>query len=199
MLTRMNLLIRVLFNNRIFIVVFNSQLQSNEARKIAVDEIIQNSQKTLYTKHGKLNKVNELLFEFFKKYIDFGELKFIEGCETSIMNFKIVLIPTTAGVELYLRNKSLRKVIKTFHGSADLNNLEYLKMYDVVTLMKQQTVVILINGTSGAGKSTVSSMIAQKFEIRNVFSTDFIRNMMRNFVSKKSNPLLHASTFEAGY
>ena len=74
-----------------------------------------------------------------------------------------------------------------------------MKKFEIVTFMKQRCVIILINGTSGAGKSTIASQLGKLFQIRNVFSTDFIRSMMRNFTSKAENSLLHASTFETGY
>lgn len=90
-------------------------------------------------------------------------------------------------------------MIKSFSSRIEFQSVKNLEEYDVLTFMKQKCVLILLNGASGAGKSTIGSYIAKKYEIRNVFSTDFIRNMMRNFVSKTTNPLLHASTFETGY
>ncbi|CAD8112601.1 unnamed protein product [Paramecium primaurelia] len=63
---------------------------------------------------------------------------------------------------------------------------------------KKQPLIILFGGTSGTGKSTASSILASRFGISTVLSTDSIRHIMRNFLSKEENPVLFASTYEAG-
>ncbi|CAD8102262.1 unnamed protein product [Paramecium sonneborni] len=63
---------------------------------------------------------------------------------------------------------------------------------------KKQPLIILLGGTSGTGKSTASSILASRFGISIVLSTDSIRHIMRNFISKDDNPVLFASTYEAG-
>lgn len=57
--------------------------------------------------------------------------------------------------------------------------------------------IILLGGTSGTGKSTLSALIAEQFNIKNVISTDHIRHIMRNFTSKEDSPVLFASTYDA--
>jgi 2-phosphoglycerate kinase len=56
--------------------------------------------------------------------------------------------------------------------------------------------LVLLAGTSGTGKSTLASLLGSRLGISTVLSTDTIRHVMRNFVSKEENPVLFASTYE---
>lgn len=58
-------------------------------------------------------------------------------------------------------------------------------------------IIIILGGTSGTGKSTLSSIIAEQLNIKNVISTDHIRHIMRNFISQQEQPVLFASTYDA--
>ena len=60
------------------------------------------------------------------------------------------------------------------------------------------SMIILLGGTSGTGKSTLASLIASRLGISCTLSTDSIRHIQRNFISKTENPILFASTYEAG-
>jgi 2-phosphoglycerate kinase len=62
----------------------------------------------------------------------------------------------------------------------------------------RRSITVLLGGTSGTGKSTLSSLVASRLGISTVLSTDSIRHIMRNFIDPKSNPVLFASTYEAG-
>lgn len=57
----------------------------------------------------------------------------------------------------------------------------------------------MLAGTSGTGKSTLASLLGSKLGISTVLSTDTIRHILRNFISKEEFPILFASTYEAGF
>ncbi|KAL4419737.1 hypothetical protein ABPG75_006835 [Micractinium tetrahymenae] len=66
-------------------------------------------------------------------------------------------------------------------------------------LREQRTsVAILLCGTSGTGKSTLAALLAARLGISTVVSTDSLRHMMRSFCSEDEDPLLWASTYQAG-
>lgn len=56
----------------------------------------------------------------------------------------------------------------------------------------------MLSGTSGTGKSSLALLLAKKMGIATVFSTDTIRHIMRNSTTPEENPILFASTYEAG-
>jgi 2-phosphoglycerate kinase len=60
----------------------------------------------------------------------------------------------------------------------------------------KRNIIILLAGTSGTGKSTLASLLGSRMGISTVLSTDTIRHIMRNFVSKEEDPILFASTYE---
>jgi 2-phosphoglycerate kinase len=55
---------------------------------------------------------------------------------------------------------------------------------------------VLLAGTSGTGKSTLASLLGSRLGISTVLSTDTIRHVMRNFISREELPILFASTYE---
>ncbi|MGH0038105.1 MAG: ATP cone domain-containing protein [Myxococcota bacterium] len=58
-------------------------------------------------------------------------------------------------------------------------------------------VIILLGGTTGAGKTSVALEVARRLGIRRVMSTDSIRQVMRLTLSRDLMPAIHASSFEA--
>ncbi|KAK9824284.1 hypothetical protein WJX72_009169 [[Myrmecia] bisecta] len=63
---------------------------------------------------------------------------------------------------------------------------------------QQRSVTVLLAGTSGTGKSTLAGLLAARLGVTTVLSTDSVRHMMRSFCAEDSNPLLWASTYQAG-
>jgi len=57
--------------------------------------------------------------------------------------------------------------------------------------------VILIGGTTGSGKSSVSAEIAHRLDIVRTQSTDMLREIMRLLVPERLIPTLHTSSFDA--
>ena len=68
-----------------------------------------------------------------------------------------------------------------------------------------QKLLILLSGTSGTGKSTLSNAIAKKIKNeynngRQIYpiSTDSIRAVLRNYSSREKNPILFSHTYQCG-
>jgi len=57
--------------------------------------------------------------------------------------------------------------------------------------------IILIGGASGVGTSSIAFEIANRLGIRNMISTDMIREVMRKIVSKELSPVIHESSYSA--
>ncbi|KAL4486031.1 hypothetical protein ABPG72_003965 [Tetrahymena utriculariae] len=87
--------------------------------------------------------------------------------------------------------------IKRYKENASIKLIQYFDMCMQI-LQKKYPLIILLGGTSGTGKSTLSSILASRFQIPTVLSTDSIRHIMRNFMEESEEPLLFSSTYEAG-
>jgi 2-phosphoglycerate kinase len=89
--------------------------------------------------------------------------------------------------EIHAKNKLL--TVKRIHT--------YL--YSIMKLrLKQQGVIILIGGASGSGKSSLTSLLAGRLLLKEM-SSDNIRHIMRNFISKKESPFIFSSTYESDH
>ncbi|GIS88750.1 MAG: hypothetical protein CM1200mP18_14600 [Gammaproteobacteria bacterium] len=64
-------------------------------------------------------------------------------------------------------------------------------------LKSGQPLIIMIGGTAGVGKSTLSAEIATLFNITRYQSTDMLREVMRTMVAVQLMPELHESSFNA--
>lgn len=58
-----------------------------------------------------------------------------------------------------------------------------------------QTLLILIGGTPGSGKSTIANSLANRLNIVRTQSTDMLREVMRMMLPKNLLPILHTSSF----
>ena len=61
----------------------------------------------------------------------------------------------------------------------------------------RETVLVMIGGTSGTGKSTVSEEVARRLGIQRVVDTDVIREVMRSVINPTLLPPLFTSTYGA--
>lgn len=59
------------------------------------------------------------------------------------------------------------------------------------------SLVLLFGGATGTGKSVLAAEVAHRLEIRQVLSTDTVRQIMRLMLSADLLPALHVSSYEA--
>ena len=64
-------------------------------------------------------------------------------------------------------------------------------------LRSGRPLILLIGGTSGCGKSTVATALANQLDIVRMQSTDMLREVMRTMISERLLPTLHRSSFNA--
>ena len=57
--------------------------------------------------------------------------------------------------------------------------------------------IILIGGASGVGTSSMAFELASRLRLKNLISTDMIREVMRKIISKDLSPVIHKSSFDA--
>jgi len=62
---------------------------------------------------------------------------------------------------------------------------------------ERDPMIILLGGGTGVGTTTVGTEVAHRIGIRNIISTDSIREVMRKTVSEELLPVLHSSSFDA--
>ena len=60
-----------------------------------------------------------------------------------------------------------------------------------------EPLIILIGGASGVGTSSMAFELASRLRLKNLISTDMIREVMRKIVSKELSPVIHQSSFDA--
>ena len=57
--------------------------------------------------------------------------------------------------------------------------------------------LLIISGTSGVGKSTMSASLASSLGFAKIAATDTIREVLRTQISSTASPALHRSSFES--
>lgn len=63
--------------------------------------------------------------------------------------------------------------------------------------VSKKPLIILIGGASGVGTSSMAFELANRLRLKNLISTDMIREVMRKIVSKELSPVIHKSSFDA--
>jgi 2-phosphoglycerate kinase len=61
----------------------------------------------------------------------------------------------------------------------------------------ERPLIVLIGGTTGVGKSTLATQVANRLGITRVASTDMVRQVMRAFFADDLMPEIHCSSFAA--
>ena len=64
-------------------------------------------------------------------------------------------------------------------------------------LRSGRPLILLVGGTSGCGKSTIATALANQLDIVRTQSTDMLREVMRSMLSERLLPILHSSSFSA--
>lgn len=110
-----------------------------------------------------------------------------------------------SGIEEYLvgegrleiQAKELRRII--YHVLMEKIGEKYADNYRryVSFSSLNKPLVVLMGGTTGVGKSTIATMLANRLSIVRIVSTDAIREVMRAFFSHELMPTIHTSSFDA--
>ena len=72
---------------------------------------------------------------------------------------------------------------------------KYIKWRNV--RKSKEPLIILIGGASGVGTSSMAFELASRLGLKNLITTDIIREVMRKIVSKEIIPVIHKSSFNA--
>lgn len=90
----------------------------------------------------------------------------------------------------------LSRYISDYLNDFDPNfSLKYKKWRSI--RKSDEPLIILIGGASGVGTSSMAFELANRLGLKNIISTDMIREVMRKIVSKELNPVIHRSSFDA--
>ena len=109
------------------------------------------------------------------------------------------------GIERYLLESKIREIDSmelariTYRYLIENESAEMARRYLAWReyLHSERPLLILIGGTTGCGKSTISSEIAHKLDIVRTQSTDMLREVMRLMIPDRLLPTLHTSSFNA--
>ena len=90
----------------------------------------------------------------------------------------------------------LANVVLNHFNSIDPNIATKYKNWRYLRTSKKP-LIILIGGASGVGTSSMAFELANRLRLKNLISTDMIREVMRKIVSKELSPVIHKSSFDA--
>lgn len=95
-----------------------------------------------------------------------------------------------------ISNEELADVVLKHLESVDSNIAKKYKNWRSLRISKKP-LIILIGGASGVGTSSMAFELANRLRLKNLISTDMIREVMRKIVSKELSPVIHKSSFDA--
>lgn len=121
---------------------------------------------------------------------------YFHDCKEDTMLFKEIIDNT---MRVYIHktffNSLLKEeFIKLALKKKDMFKRDFKLACDVID--QKINVIILLGGASGTGKSSIASHLAYSLSVPTVLSSDSIRHIMRNFMTKEDCPLLFSSTYE---
>lgn len=90
-------------------------------------------------------------------------------------------------------NKRVAKILAEDVG------LEFAERFEKWVAFEKldKSIILMVGGTTGVGKSTLASEVAHRLGITRIVSTDAIREIMRMVYPAEVIPALHVSSFEA--
>ena len=107
-------------------------------------------------------------------------------------------------IEDYLIRNSITEISSKDLADVVLNHLESVDPKIAVKYKNwrslrtsKKPLIILIGGASGVGTSSMAFELANRLRLKNLISTDMIREVMRKIVSKELSPVIHKSSFDA--
>lgn len=102
---------------------------------------------------------------------------------------------TNQGIELITIEDLVSIIVEVLNETDEVVAEKYINWRKI--RKAQEPLIILIGGASGVGTSSIAFEIANRLGIRNLISTDMIREVMRKIVSKELSPVIHKSSFTA--
>ena len=107
-------------------------------------------------------------------------------------------------IEDYLIRNNITEISSKDLADVVLNHLESVDPKIAVKYknwrslrISKKPLIILIGGASGVGTSSMAFELANRLRLKNLISTDMIREVMRKIVSKELSPVIHKSSFDA--
>lgn len=107
-------------------------------------------------------------------------------------------------IELKLALDNVNEISVTDLTSFIINHLEesypiFAEKYKKWRIIRKskEPLIILIGGASGVGTSSMAFELASKLGLKNLISTDMIREVMRKIVAEELCPVIHKSSFNA--
>lgn len=107
-------------------------------------------------------------------------------------------------IESYLIHENITEISSEDLAGVVFNHLKsidekFAKKYSNWRSLRtsEKPLIILIGGASGVGTSSMAFELASRLRLKNLISTDMIREVMRKIISKDLSPVIHKSSFDA--